>query len=146
MNRDESIRNFFLAYEARFNDALNGKEDIDGFVDSFASCFLGASPAGITCGKNDDSFREAIPKGNAFYRNIGTKSMKIMGLEITPLDELHLMVKAHWDSLYEKKNKDIVSIKFAVIYFLQSKGDEYKIFTYITGDEQKVLQEHGLIG
>jgi hypothetical protein len=145
MNRNESIKNFFFAYEARFNDALSGKEDVDSVVNSFASCFVEASPAGINCGKNDESFREAIPKGNEFYRTIGTRFMKITSLAITPLDDLHSMVKVQWDSLYQKKNEETVSIKFQVIYFLQSKGNEHKIFLYITGDEQKAFKEHGLI-
>ncbi|MGZ8517672.1 MAG: hypothetical protein ACXWWD_09995 [Chitinophagaceae bacterium] len=141
----ELIKNFFSRYEARFNDALKGKEDIDGTVNSFTSCFMNASPAGINCGKNDISFREAIPVGNAFYKSIGTKLMKINRLEITSLDELHFMVKVHWDSLYEKKNSEQVTINFDVIYFLQLKDNEVKIFLYITGDEQKALKESGLI-
>jgi hypothetical protein len=144
-NNKELIKKFFSAYETRFNDALNGKEDVDATVNSFASCFLEASPAGINCGKNDASLREAIPRGNAYYKKIGTKSMKIISLDITPLDGLHYMVKVHWDSLYEKKDKEEVAISFDVIYFLQLKDNELKIFLYITGDEQKVLEENGLI-
>lgn len=145
-NVDESIRNFFSAYEARFNDAIHEKEDIDGTVNSFEACFLEASPAGINCGKNDESFREAIPKGNAYYRSIGTKSMKITNLDIQKLDGLHYMAKVHWDSAYEKRDKTITNIEFDVIYFLRAKNKEWKIFLYITGDEQKVLKENGLIG
>jgi hypothetical protein len=93
---------------------------VDATVNSFASCFLEASPAGNNCGKNDALFREAIPKGNAYYRNIGTKSMKIDSLDITKLDDLHYMVKVHLDYLYEKKNNEKVAIRFDVIYFLQA--------------------------
>ncbi|HKO81861.1 MAG TPA: hypothetical protein VJU78_15755 [Chitinophagaceae bacterium] len=145
INAHEPIQQFFSAYESRFNDAINGKEDIDGTVNSFETCFLEASPAGINCGKNDESLREAIPKGNAYYKSIGTKSMKISKLDITKLDDLHYMVKVYWDSLYEKKDKKMISIGFDVIYFLRAKENEWKIFLYITGDEQKVLKENGLI-
>lgn len=145
INASESIRDFFSDYESRFNDAINGKEDIDGTVNSFETYFLQASPAGVNCGKNDESFREAIPKGNAYYKSIGTKSMKISKLDITKLYDLHYMVKVYWDSLYEKKDKKMISIAFDVIYFLRAKEDEWKIFLYITGDEQKVLKENGLI-
>jgi hypothetical protein len=142
---NELIKKFFSGYETRFNDALNGKEDIEATVNSFTSCFMSASPAGVNCGKNDDSFREAIPKGSAFYKSIGTRAMKINSVEITGLDDLHYMVKVSWDSWYEKKSKEQVSISFDVIYFLQLKDNELKIFLYITGDEQKVLKENGLI-
>jgi len=142
---NESIKNFFTAYESRFNAALNGNDDIDGVVNSFASCFLEASPAGINCGKNDESFRAAIPKGNAFYKSVGTKSMKITGIEITTLDELHFMAKVYWHSVYEKADKTDVAIDFPVIYFLQSGNSHLKIFLYITGDEEKALKENGLL-
>jgi hypothetical protein len=46
----------------------------------------------VNCGRNDEQFRAAIPQGNAFYRSIGTKSMKITGLEITPLDDFHTLI------------------------------------------------------
>ena len=144
-NINELIRSFFTAYETRFNNVLKGKEDIDGTVNSFASCFLEASPVGINCGKNDGSFREAIQQGNAYYKKIGTLSMKINTLDITKLDDLHYMADVLWDSLYEKKNKEKVAISFHVKYFLQAKDNELKIFLYITGDEQKVLKENGLI-
>lgn len=36
-------------------------------------------------------------------------------------------------------------IFFAVIYFVQSRENEHKIFAYITGDEQKAFRENGLI-
>ena len=144
-NFNESIKSFFSAYEARFNDALEGKANTEGIVHSFATCFLEASPAGINCAKNDESFREAIPKGNAYYRSIGTKSMKIRRIDITMLDDLHYMAKVHWDSFYEKKDKTEVAIDFDVIYFLQARDNEWKIFLYITGDEQKVLKENGVI-
>ena len=71
--------------------------------------------------------------------------MKISKLDITKLDDLHYMVKVYWNSLYEKKNKKMISIGFDVIYFLRAKENEWKIFLYITGDEQKVLKENGLI-
>jgi hypothetical protein len=55
------------------------------------------------------------------------------------------MVKVHWDSLYVKKNGEGVQIEFTVIYLVQTIGGSPKIFGDITGDEQKVLKEHGLM-
>lgn len=135
---EKEIKSFFAAYEQRFNDALSGDASgIGDTVNSFAKYFVESSPAGVQGGANDESFKERLPKGYEFYRSIGTKSMRIGNLEITRLDPLHHMVKVHWISVYEKKD----TIEFDVIYFLNG----LKIFAYITGDEQKVLQEHGLV-
>ncbi len=141
----EKIDSFFDAYAARVNSFLQGAEaDTDGAVKAFADCFVEASPVGIICGRNDEEFKKAIPKGYAFYKSIGTKSMAIVSKNITELDEYHVMVKVNWSSVYLPENKKEIVIDFDVIYFLQCKDQSLKIFAYITGDEQKVLKEKGL--
>lgn len=141
-----TIENFFKRYEANFNRALaTGVADVDSVVDSFAEHFIEASPLGVNAGSNDSTFREVIPKGWMFYKDIGIRSMTIRSTEITMLDELHAMVKVNWTSRYLKSDKTPGEITFDVIYFLQLRNEGVKIFAYITGDEQKVLKEHGLL-
>jgi hypothetical protein len=144
---EENIRKFFTQYEARFNQSLQDPPvlDIDGVAASFTDFFIEASPLGVSGGKNDEKFREMIPQGFAFYKSIGTKSMKVANLDIIALDDDHAMAKVHWDSRYIKRDGSKERIEFDVIYFLQLLRDEPKIFAYITGDEQRVLKEHGLI-
>lgn len=137
---------FFQGYEARFASGIKGNVDVEGTAAAFADCFVEASPAGIICGRNDAGFRESIPKGYDFYRTIGTQSMKILSKETTSLDDLHFVCKVHWRSTYLKKHtKDQEMIDFDVFYILQHLNDTIKIFAYITGDEQKVLKDRGLI-
>lgn len=141
-NVQEKIEKFFTAYEQRFNDVLNGKPaDVEATAGAFADYFVESSPAGVMGGKNDEKFREMIPKGNEFYKSIGTLSMKIDSLEITQLDDFHAIARVHWMSSYKKD----VDIDFDVFYILNLVNEEPKIFAYITGDEQKVLQENGLV-
>jgi hypothetical protein len=145
--RQQKIREFFSDYEARFNKALLNPPviDVEGVADAFAPFFVEASPLGVNGGKNDEQFRAVIPQGFLFYKSIGTVSMKIASLEIVPLDGYHTMVKVHWDSRYRKPGGQEERIEFDVIYFLQVLKEKPKIFAYITGDEQKVLREKGLI-
>jgi hypothetical protein len=142
---EQSIKAFFTAYESRFNASLAGNIDVEGTMRSFANCFVEATPAGITCGKNDEQFREAIPKGIEFYRSIGTTEMKILAMDITVLDDFHAMAEVYWEAIYNTKDGKEEVIEFTVIYFVQGLNDQIKIFAYITGDEQKVLRERGLI-
>ncbi len=142
---DKKLKEFFREYEARFNRAMAGSIETEATANAFASCFLEANPFGVNCGKNDDQFRAVIPRGYEFYRNIGTKSMKIASLDITPLDDYHSMAKVHWQAIYRKKDGSEECIEFDVIYFVQTINDQLKIFAYITGDEQGVLRERGLI-
>jgi len=142
---EQSIKAFFNAYESRFNTSLTGRIDVEGTMQSFANCFVEATPAGITCGKNDEQFREAIPKGIEFYKSIGTTEMKILAMDITVLDDFHAMAEIYWEAIYNTKDGKEEVIEFTVIYFVQGLNDQIKIFAYITGDEQKVLRDRGLI-
>ena len=144
---DERLERFFADYAERFNRALAEPPvvDVEGTAAAFAGCFVEASPRGVTCGKNDDTFRATIPQGAEFYRSIGTTSMRITSLEVTPLDGYHTMAKVRWDSRYRKKDGREERIEFDVIYLVQTLGDTTKISAYITGDEQKALREKGLL-
>lgn len=143
----KQLEQFFADYEKRTNAALSDPPqlDIDGVMGSFTDCFIEASPVGVSCGKTDDAFREAIPKGYEFYRSIGTKQMKIASQTITPLDDYHAQVKIHWESSYEKKDGSKVVLDFDVIYFVQTLEGKPKIFAYISGDEQQAYKDNGLV-
>ena len=141
------INVFFEAYENRFNASLTtGKVDVKGTSESFAKYFIEASPLGVNSGKNNFFFRWMIPRGYAFYRKIGTKSMKILSKEITPIDTLHTMVKVRWSSHYIRQtDRSPITLDFDVTYFLQHIDQEIKIFAYVTGDERRMLREMDLI-
>lgn len=144
---NQKIEQFFDAYAARMNQSLgdNPVIDAEGQAAAFAEYFVESSPVGVMGGANDEQFCAQIPKGYAFYKSIGTKSMTITQLDITTLDEYHVMAKVHWDSRYAKQDGSEEQIAFEVIYLLNTAGDDPKIFAFITGDEQKTLQERGLV-
>jgi hypothetical protein len=144
---DFTMKTFFGDYENRFNQALNDPTDVDveATAGAFTECFIEANPNGVACGRNDEEFRAQIPKGYAFYKSIGTRSMKIVSLVATQFDDFHSHVRVHWQALYDKKDGSEESIDFDVIYLIQMRGKEPRIFGYITGDEKNVLREKGLI-
>lgn len=141
---NDEIEQFFADYEKRFGEGLAGNSVEEETTKAFADFFVEASPAGVSGGKNDAEFRSAIPKGYAFYRSISITKMEIRQLDITELNELHYMVEVYWESFYEKDGQPD-SIEFSVIYFLQHLNGSLKVFAYITGDEQAVLKERGLV-
>lgn len=141
---NDQIEQFFDEYEKRFADGLAGQAVEEDTASAFADFFVEASPMGIIGGKNDQEFRERVPQGYEFYRSIGITKMAIRQLDITELNELHYMVEVYWESFYEKDGQP-GSIEFSVIYFLQHLNGALKVFAYITGDEQAVLKERGLV-
>lgn len=146
MDNETRVRAFFDAYARRFNDTLKDKPVIDakGVADAFAKFFVEASPAGVQGGKNGFLFRLKLPFGFRFYKKIGTTAMNIARITVTALDDLHLMARVRWDSRYTRSDGSDVRIEFENLYFLQMQGAKPKIFAYITGDEAKVLKQHGL--
>ncbi len=141
----QQIEQFFAAYEERFNRSLNGKVDTKGTVRSFDERFIEASLVGILAGKNNKTFKKAIKQGYERYKSIGTKSMQIVKQDITPLNDFVVMNRVSWVSHYQKKDSTSVTIPFEVIYLLHKVDGEYKIFTYITGNEEEVLRQNGVI-
>jgi hypothetical protein len=144
--RIQQLNDFFNLYAYRFNNAITGETpDIEGTAKSFTGCFIAANPFGVTCGDNNQEFRAAVSQGYAFYKSIGVTSMDILSLEITILNGFHEMTKIRWKCSYTKKDNSKGNIEFENIYFTQTRENEHKIFAYITGDEQAVLKENGLI-
>jgi predicted ester cyclase len=138
-------RRFFAEYADRFNRSLAGEHvDAREVADSFADHFVEASPTGVNGGKNGMLFRWIIPSGFAHYRKLGTTSMNIENVEVETIDPMHALAKVHWDSSYTKKDGEHDHIEFDVTYLLHFQGAKPKIFAYITGDEEKVLRDHGL--
>ena len=147
-NHELAVRRFFEAYQGRMNAALQKPPaiDVSAAAAAFASYFVGSNPTKVAGGKNGWLFRLMIPRGYASYRRLGTQRMEIRGLSITSLDDHHVLARTHWWSSYRRKSGDSVEIEFDNIYLLHiASGQEPKIFAYITGDEQQVLKDHGLI-
>lgn len=145
-NRQTQIDRFFESYEKKVNEHLrDGGSDTEKTTQFFAESFIGASPLGVRCGKNDEYLKEMISQGYAFYKNIGITSMHIQSKTISFLDNYHTMVNIQWRCSFTKKDQSKGEIAFAVIYLLQAMESENKIFAWIAGDEQKALEEIGLI-
>lgn len=142
----EAIKGFFRDYCDRFNRGLAGDNTvIEGTAASFTDHFLSASPLGVSCGRNNPEFREALQTGYGWYQSIGIKSMQIISVDVTPLDHLHTMAKVRWKSAYVNKAGEEGNIEFVNIYLLQTINHSPKIFAYITPDEQSDLRNAGLI-
>jgi hypothetical protein len=142
---ETSVRKLFGRYERVFNAALHGDVDMDDVAALYAADFIAASPAGVMTGKNDEQLKQVMAQGYARYRAIGTKEMRIRGLRISPMDEHHCVAHVAWRATYVRNDKPDVTIDFDVHYLVQQLGAEPKVFGWVSGDEQAVLKEHGII-
>ncbi|MGE3149305.1 MAG: nuclear transport factor 2 family protein [Pseudorhodoplanes sp.] len=142
---ETSIRKFFERYESFFNQCLHGDIDMDEVGSLYASEFIAASPIGVMAGKNDAQFKQVMAQGYARYRAIGTKEMRLRNVRLSSIDEHHCMAHVAWTATYAREGQSDVSIDFDVHYFIQNLDEEPKVFGWVSGDEQALLQKHGII-
>lgn len=139
------VRRLFDRYERTFMEALAGKADIEEVASLYAAEFVAATPAGVMTGKNDAQLRQAMEQGYAHYRAIGTKAMRIRGISISPIDELHCVARVDWTATYARTDQPDIAIDFVVSYFVQLQDGEAKVFGWVSGDEEAVLRERGIV-
>ena len=142
---ETSVRKFFEKYASLFNKSLGGDVDMDEVAALYAPEFIAASPAGVQAGKNDDQLKQFMAKGYAHYRAIGTKEMRMRDVRLSPIDDHHCVAHVAWTAIYARKNLPDEAIDFDVHYFVRKLGGEPKVFGWVSGDEQALLQKHGII-
>ena len=141
---ETAVRGLFERYESIFNRSLGGKVDMNELASLYASEFIGAAPAGVRAGKNDDQFKQAMAQVYDHYRTIGTKKMRIRNIRLSPIDELHCVAHVSWAATYARKDQPDVAIDFDVHYLVQTLNGEPKVFGWVSGDEQALLKKHGI--
>ena len=139
-----AVRKLFERYANFFNKSLNDGVEQGEIASLYASDFIAASPAGVMAGKNDNQFERAMEQGYAHYRAIGTREMRIRNIRISPIDERHCLAHVGWTAVYARKDRPDTTIDFEVHYLIQKLNEEAKVFGWVTGDEQALLEEHGI--
>lgn len=142
---ESDVRELFERYESVFNHALGGDMDLDSVAALYASEFIAASPAGVMAGKNDDRLKQVMAQGYARYRAMGTKEMRIRNVRLSPLDDRHCVAHVAWTATYARANRPDVAIDFDVHYFVQKLDGAPKVFGWVSGDEEALLRQHGIL-
>lgn len=118
---------------------------MDDVASLYASEFIGAAPAGVRAGKNDDEFRQMMAQGYEHYREIGTKTMRMRDISLTPIDDHHCVAHVGWAATYARKDLSETTIDFDVHYLVQTLNGDPKVFGWVSGDEQELLARHGVV-
>jgi len=142
---ETGVKKLFERYEQVFNRALRGNIDMSEAASLYASEFIAATPAGVMAGKNDQQLQQVMAKGYEHYRSTGMKDVRIRGLRISPINEQHCVAHVAWTATYARGSQPDVAIDFEVHYFVQELNSEPKVFGWVSGDEQAVLREHGIV-
>lgn len=141
----DTLEKFFERYERFFMQSLNGEINGQEMSELYAPEFIAASPLGVMAGKNDDTFQQALSGGYEHYRKIGTKGMRVRKIRMQPIDEIHCVADVAWTASYERPDKQWVDIEFDVYYLMQELNGQLRIFGWISGNEQTLLRQYGII-
>lgn len=143
---EASVRELFERYQRVFNRSLAGDPDMDEVAALYAPEFIAASPAGVMAGKNDDRLELVMAQGYARYRAMGMKEVHIRGVRLSPIDDhRHCVAHIAWTATYVRQDRVEVAIDFDVHYLVQVLHGVAKVFGWVSGDEQALLQQHGII-
>ena len=142
---ETAVRKLFERYESVFNRSLAGNRDMDEVASLYASKFIAATPAGVMTGNNDDHLKQVMAQGYAHYREIGTKRMRIRQIHLSPIDDRHCMAHVSWTATYARRDQTETTIDFDVHYLVQKLDGDPKVFGWVSGDEQALLKQHGIV-
>lgn len=142
---EDSVRRLFERYERVFNRSLRGETGMDDVASLYASDYIAATPAGVVSGKNDEQLKHIMAQGYAYYREIGTKEMRIRDVRLSPMDERHCVAHVAWTATYARRDRPDTAIDFDVHYFVQTLDGVSRVFGWASGDERALLREHGVI-
>lgn len=139
------LQRFFERYQRVFTSGLLGDLDIKDAVSLYASDFIAATPAGVVSGRNDEHLEQMMAKGYERYRATGLKDMRLRAVRMSPIDPHHCVAHVGWTATYAREDHRDTPIDFEVHYLVQILDSEPKVFGWISGDEQAVLKEHGIV-
>ena len=142
---EAGVRTLFERYERFFARSLGGDIDMDEVAALYAPAFIASTPAGVMAGKNDERFRQAMAEGYARYRAIGTKAMRVRAVRLSPIDALHCVAHVAWTATYARKDEPDAAIDFEVHYLVRVLDGEARVFGWVAGDEQALLEKHGIV-
>lgn len=143
--KEQRIHEFFKRYQDFFRQGLKNEADLEQVASSYATAFIAASPAGVMTGRNDEQLKQVMRQGFERYRRIGTKDMTLRGVRIDAIDEHHCLAHVAWTATYGRGADPDVAVDFDVHYLVQQLDGEPKIFGWVSGDEQALLKQHGVL-
>lgn len=133
------------AFFARYEEAANSF-DPELTASLYTAEFMAGDPNGVSCGRNDQTLRDAFVQRKDLFRQIGFRRAKILRVDAAVLDAKYTMAKVHWHMTFEKQPGHPLDFRFFITYFLYDAGDGPRAAFWISHeDEQRVMREAGLI-
>ncbi len=136
----EAVRTLFAAYASAADST-----DPTFFATAYAETFMFAGPATVQAVKRDD-FLKVVPKRRAFFAALGLAATEVSGIDESPLDEQHLLVRVRWTFRFERNPAPPIVEPGAATYVLRRQDSQLQIvFQLDHQDLTRRAQELGLL-
>lgn len=141
---EELVRRVIEGYERAFARALAGEGSVDEVAEHFAAGYVMANPKRVASG-DLEGFKEMMAGSLEYYRSLGLRSKRLVGLRVTPIDEHHHVAHASWTHTYAPPGREPVGVDIDIHYLVQVAGGQGKIFGWTSAGQEASLKRHGII-
>ena len=136
----ERVKAFFDQYESNIS-----APDPAAIAAQYGESFVFAGPQGTQVVRKDD-FVKVLPKRQGFFKSIGLRTSRVVGLEEASFDDRCVLVKAEWRMQFESAEGPVSDLGLFATYLLQQRPDGLRIVFQLDHDDMtKRVQELGLV-
>jgi hypothetical protein len=134
-----ALRTFFTRY------AILARESAaEGLAAMYAPTFIIAGPRGSQAFANDSRFRQWIQQVGDFNHQHGMRTLTVRKIDELSLSPRHVLATVRWGSQFDKLGDRV--IEFDIAYLLEGTGDEWKILSYVSQqDQEEQMKQLGLM-
>ncbi|MFD6179390.1 MULTISPECIES: antibiotic biosynthesis monooxygenase family protein [unclassified Isoptericola] len=112
---------------AAFFEAMSDDEGGSG-ADGFAEQFLSLDPSTVAV-VGREQLRAALPARHAMFGSIGATGTRLSGLDVTRLDDRHVLARTTWDVLFADESAEPMRLEST--YLLRRDGGRWQAVVYL---------------
>jgi hypothetical protein len=127
---DAEIRDLFAAFEE-----ASRTEEWRRFERLFLPTFLSLDPDSATPVERD-ALIAFLPHRRGVFARAGASGTRLTGLEVTPLDDSHVLARTSWDVVYDDPH-DPVTLRSS--FLVRRTEDGWRVAVYLNHESLLVL-------
>jgi hypothetical protein len=133
------VRTFFDQFES----SIAGS-DPAAMAAQYGESFMFAGPQGVQAVRRDDLVK-VLPKRQSYFKSLGLRSSRVVGLEEASVDERSVLVKAQWRMQFGSEAAAVSELDVFSTYLLHEQPDGLRIVFQLDHDDlSKRVQQLGL--
>jgi hypothetical protein len=134
-----SLHTFFARYSVLAQNSA--AEDLAAM---YAPTFIVAGPRGSQAFANDSRFLQWIQQVGDFNHQHGMRTLTVRKIQELSLSPRHVLATVRWGSQFDRLGDRV--IEFDIAYLLEGTGDEWKILSYVSQqDQEEQMKQLGLM-